>query len=326
MITGGAGWILSAQEFETSLSGAPNMNVIVRRVGLVIGSLCLLLILVATAGYAVSQRRITRKYEVAAESIPIPTDSLSIARGRHLARALAKCADCHGEDLGGRIMSDNPAMGRWATTNLTRGRGGIGGIMRDEDWVRAIRHAVGHDGRPLLIMPAIVYRNLSAGDVGQIVAYVKSVPPVDRELPPLTLGPVARGLIATNKVPFFDAARIDHTMRAPALAPAEGPTVEYGKYIVRTAGCDDCHGQALSGGKIETGDPAWPVAPNITPTGLQAYDEAGFFTAMRAGTRPGGSKINEAMPTAWTREMTDDEIRAVWLYLKTVPPRKFGAR
>src|ERR1019366_6820717 len=230
------------------------------------------------------------------------------------------------EDLGGRIMSDNPAMGRWTTTNLTRGRGGIGGSMRDEDWVGAVPHAVGPDGRPLLIMPALVYRNLSVGDVGQIVAYVKSVPPVDRELPPLTLGLVARGLIATNKVPFFDAARIDHTMRAPALAPAEGPTVEYGKYIVRTAGCDACHGPALSGGKIETGDPAWPAASNITPTGLQAYDEAGFFTAMRAGTRPGGSKINEAMPSAWTREKTDDEIRAVWLYLKTLPPREFGAR
>jgi cytochrome c553 len=198
--------------------------------------------------------------------------------------------------------------------------------MRDEDWVRAIRHAVGHDGRPLFIMPAIVYQNLSVGDVGQITAYVKSVPPVDRELPPLTLGPVARGLIATNQVPFFDAARIDHTMRAPAVAPAESPTAEFGRYIVRTAGCDDCHGPTLSGGKIETGDPAWPAAPNITPTGMQAYDETGFFTAMRTGTRPGGSKINEAMPSVWTREMTDDEIRAVWLYLKTVPPRKFGAR
>lgn len=302
------------------------MNVIVRRVGLVIGSLCLLLILVAAGGYAVSQQRITKKYVIAAESIPIPTDSLSIARGRHLARAMMKCVNCHGEDLGGGTVSDNPAMGRWTTPNLTRGKGGIGGIMSDEDWVRAIRHGVGHDGRPLLIMPAAVYRKLSVGDVGQLVAYVKSVPPVDREPPKLTFGPVARGLIATDKVPFFEAARIDHTMKAPALAPAEGPTAEYGKYIVSTAGCEACHGPTLAGGKIETGDPSWPPAANLTPTGLKAYDEAAFFTALRTGIRPGGSKINPVMPWPWAREMTDDEIRAVWLYLKTVPPREFGAR
>jgi mono/diheme cytochrome c family protein len=302
------------------------MTVIARRIALVVGSLVLLLVLVAAGGYVVSEVKIHHKYDIASESIPIPTDSLSIARGRHLARAMAKCTDCHGEDLGGRIMVSDPAMGKWVTSNLTRGQGGIGGTLRDDDWVRAIRHGVGHDGRPLLIMPAIVYQNLSAGDVGQIIAYVKSVPPVDRELPPLSIGPVARGLIATNTVPFFDAARVDHAVQAPALAPLDGPTPEFGKYIVHTAGCEDCHGPTLAGGKIETGDPSWPPAANITPTGLNEYDEAAFFTVLRTGVRPRGSKINEAMPWVWTREMTDDEIRAVWLYLKTVPPKEFGAR
>jgi mono/diheme cytochrome c family protein len=77
------------------------MNVIVRRAGLVIGSLCLLLILVAAGGYVASQQRITQKYAIATESIPIPTDSLSIASGRHHARAMQKCADCHGPTLAG---------------------------------------------------------------------------------------------------------------------------------------------------------------------------------------------------------------------------------
>ncbi len=302
------------------------MHLIVRRSGFVIGSLLLVVVAVAASGYVVSQRRIARTYDIAAESIPIPADSLSISRGRHLARAMAKCADCHGADLGGRIMGDDPAMGRWVSANLTSGKGGIGPAMRDEDWVRAIRHGVGRHGRSLFVMPAIVYRNLSVGDIGQIVAYVKSVPPVDRELPPMTFGVVARGLMATNKVPFFDAARVDHTTRALALAPPESPTAEFGGYIVRTGGCDDCHGPTLAGGRIESGDPKWPPAANITPTGLKAYDEAAFFTALRTGVRPGGSKIDEAMPWKWTREMTDDEIRAVWLYLKTVPPREFGAR
>jgi cytochrome c553 len=302
------------------------MNVIVRRAGLVVVSLLVLVVLVAAGGYSASQMRINRRYAVAAETIAIPTDSLSIARGRHLARAMAKCADCHAEDLGGRILGESGAMGRWVTVNLTRGKGGVGGVMRDEDWVRAIRHGVGHDGRSLFLMPSEIFQNLASGDVADIIAYVKSVPPVDRELPPLSFGPVARGLIATDKIPFFSAAYIDHSKPVRGDAPAPGPTAEYGNYIVHTAGCSGCHGPTLAGGKIEAGDPSWPPAANLTPTGLKAYDEAAFFTALRTGVRPGGTKINDAMPWVWTREMTDDEIRAVWAYLKTVPPREFGAR
>jgi mono/diheme cytochrome c family protein len=135
-----------------------------------------------------------------------------------------------------------------------------------------------------------------------------------------------RGLTASNKVTFFDASIVDHSRHAPALAPPEGPTVEFGDYIVHTAGCAGCHGPTLAGGKIEAGDPAWPPAANLTPTGLKAYDEAAFFTALRTGVRPNGTQINPAMPWKWAREMTDDEIRAVWLYLKTVPARELGAR
>jgi mono/diheme cytochrome c family protein len=302
------------------------MQVIVRRAGLVVGSLLVLVILLGAGGYAASQTRIARKYAVATETIPIPTDSLAIARGRHLARAMAKCADCHAEDLGGKILGENGAMGRWVTVNLTRGKGGVGGVMRDEDWVRAIRHGVGHDGRSLFLMPSEVFNNLAAGDVGDIIAYVKSVPPVDRELPPISFGPVARGLIATDKVPFFSAAFIDHSRPVRARGPAAGPTAEFGDYIVHTAGCASCHGPTLAGGKIETGDPSWPPAANLTPTGLKVYDEAAFFTALRTGVRPDGTKLNDAMPWRWAKEMTDDEIRAVWAYLKTVPPREFGAR
>ncbi len=302
------------------------MNVIVRRIGVVIGSLCLLVVLTAGGGYMVSQRNLTRKYDIGSETIPIPVDSASIARGRHLTRAMAKCTDCHGTDLGGRVMSESGAMGRWVAPNLTSGKGGVAGDLSDAEWVRAIRHGVGPDGRPLFLMPANVYQRLAVVDVGDIVAYVKSVAPVDRTFPEMTFGPVTRGLIATNKVPFLQAAVIDHAKRAPAMPPPAGPTVEFGDYIVHTAGCDACHGPTLAGGKIDVGDPSWPPAANLTPTGLKKYDEAAFFTALRTGVRPDGTRINEAMPWVFTREMTDDETRAVWLYLKTVPPREFGAR
>ena len=199
--------------------------------------------------------------------------------------------------------------------------------MRDEDWVRAIRHGVGHDGRSLFLMPSVVFQNLSAADVGAIIAYVKSVPPVDRELPPLSLGPVARGLIATDKVPFFSAALIDHSQaRARRRAGRRVRRPSSGTTSCTPRGAPSATARRSRAARSTTGDPSWPPAANLTPTGLKAYDEAAFFTALRTGVRPGGAKINDAMPWRWTREMTDDEIRAVWLYLKTVPPREFGAR
>ena len=88
-----------------------------------------------------------------------------------------------------------------------------------------------------------------------------------------------------------------------------------------------CHNAVLSGGKIAAGDPSWPPAANLTPTGIGTrYDEASFFKALRDGVKPDGAAINPAMPFRLTKEMTDDEIRAVWAYLKTVPAREFGAR
>ncbi len=301
------------------------MKVILRRVAIGAGALVALLVIAACVVYVMSERHVSRRYVVEAESIPIPTDSISIEHGRHLARAIAKCADCHTPTLGGQVFLDAPPIGRFVTMNLTRGKGGVGSVLSDADWVRAIRHGVGHDGRPLRIMPSDEYQHLSVGDVGAIIAYAKSVPPVDNELPGSTLGPVARVLLVANQMPLFAAEDIDHVAsHAPALAPEPGPTKEFGGYLVSTAGCQGCHGPTLSGGSIPGGDPSWPPAANITPTGLKAYDETSFMNTLRTGKRADGSKIKDPMPIAWTKEMTDDEIRAVWLYLKTVPPKEYG--
>jgi mono/diheme cytochrome c family protein len=224
------------------------------------------------------------------------------------------------------VLVENGAMGRWVPLNLTRGKGGVGAQLTDADFVRAIRHAVAPDGRKLMMMPSIEYVHLSAEDLGAIIAYVKSVPPVDKELPPTKLGPVARALLAANALPLYDADVLDHSI-APSVAMTPAPTVEYGRYLAVVGGCVGCHGPGLSGGKIATGPPDWPPSANLTPTGIGTrYTEASFFKALREGVRPEGAPINPAMPIGSTREMTDDEIRAVWAYLKTVPPKAFGGR
>jgi hypothetical protein len=61
-------------------------------------------------------------------------------------------------------------------------------------------------------------------------------------------------------------------------------------------------------------------------TGIGAWTEADFVRAMRVGKRPDGSAINTFMPWEIFRGMTDDELNAIWLYLRSVPPRAFAQK
>jgi mono/diheme cytochrome c family protein len=301
----------------------PQLRIRMKLLGKIIGGLLVVIVLLVGAAYLASASTVGKRFTITDPSPPIPTDSASIERGRHFARAITKCVACHGDDLGGEVMVDNMLLGRVASVNLTRGKGGLGNSLTDPQIVTAIRHGVGGDGRALFIMPSAMYQQLSDDDVAVIAAYVRSVPPVDRAEPVSRLGPLGRVLLATGKMNGIqEAFEIDHTARR-RIAPTAGPTAEYGGYLVTVSGCKLCHGPTLSGGEIQ-GPPSPVPASNITPEGLKAYDEASFFRALREGKRPSGTPINPVMPWKLTREMNDVEIRAVWSYLHTIPSKPFG--
>jgi mono/diheme cytochrome c family protein len=279
------------------------------------------LILVATAAvYGFSEARYRRQYAVASVAINVPTDSAAIARGAHLAQSFGACVECHGENLAGKVVFDDPAVGRVYGANLTRGKGGVGALLTDADIVRALRHGVGRDGRPLKVMPSTDYAHLTAGDVAAIVAWVKSRPAVDMVQPPVQIGPVGRALFIAGKLPILHAERIDHT-RSAEMSVVPGATAEYGRYVA-AVGCQGCHGVTLAGGPIQGGAPDWPPAANLTPAGsLKHWTAAGFATFLRTGKRPDGSAVGQVMPIRLTQHLTDEEVRALWLYLQTLPAR-----
>src|SRR3954449_6227471 len=98
------------------------------------------LLLVATIGiYAASSIRLNKAYQIADESITIPSDAASIERGRHLATSIGQCVDCHGDNLAGREFLNAPGIVRASSANLTAGVGGVGRTFSDADWVRALR-------------------------------------------------------------------------------------------------------------------------------------------------------------------------------------------
>lgn len=300
------------------------MKKILRVIGWMAGIVVLLLIVGGCALYVVSQRRLEHKFEVAGHPLSVPTDSLALARGQHVATALSKCVGCHAADLGGAWFIDEPPVARLYTSNLTRGKGGVGATYTDQDWERAIRHAVRPDGSPLMFMPSLEFQFLSNDDLGALIAYLKSVPPVDRERQKNSIGPIGRALYLKGDLVLVPAERIDHATHPTPVPMAV--SVEYGKYLSEVGGCTGCHGEGLSGGHIPGTPPDWKPAANITPAGIGHYKEEDFFRALREGMRPPGTPIDTLMPFRFTKLMTDDEIRSLWLFLKTVPPRQFGGR
>lgn len=283
----------------------------------VLGVVCLVgLLLLAVAGvYGTSEWRLRQSRAIPPQDLLIPDDSVTIERGRHLVTAITKCTECHGEGLGGQTMDLGP-LGKLTASNLTSGKGGVA-PKNDGEWVRAIRHGVRPDGRPLIFMPAMVFAHLDAADLAAIIAYVKSVPPVDHALPQSRLGPIGRLLIVTKPERLLPATGIDHAAPIPTVTPPS-LTPEYGRYLAITGGCTYCHGDNLKGG-LREGPPGTPLSADLTPTGPTAnWSQTDFATALRTGQRPDGTIINPFMPWRSTRLMTDEEIQAVWAYLRTL--------
>jgi mono/diheme cytochrome c family protein len=235
------------------------------------------------------------------------------------------CTGCHAEDLGGTTLIDARPFMRLAAPNLTGGEGGVAPHLDDADWVRAIRHGVGPDGRALAVMPSAAYQHLSDADLGAVIAYLERVPPVNRTGAARSFGPIARIQLAQGKFPLFRADGIDHAAVRRVSAPPPGITVEYGHYLADIAGCTDCHGPGLSGGPVAAAPPGAPPASNITPAGIGGWTEADFARALREGRGAAGRRLNELMPYRHLR-LTDDELRAVWRFVRSVQPKAFGNR
>lgn len=287
---------------------------ILRWVSRIVLVLLVLVALLVGYVYVASARLLARTYttDTNLPQVTLRSDPDSIARGKYLVDRGA-CRECHDKDLGGKLIEDSFAMGRLASANLTRGRGGLGATYADRDFVRAIVHGVKRDGHTLVYMPSADYQFTEA-DLGAVLGYLRSLPPVDREQPPAQIGPIARALGLFTDFPLTPAAHIDHATVHLAMPPSGSDAAAAGAYVVASAGCRGCHGVDLRGG----GGPP-PGAGNITPVGIGTWNERDFVSAIRDHKRPNGSAIDEAMPRVYG-QMSDDDLRAVFAFLKTVPP------
>jgi hypothetical protein len=140
---------------------------------------------------------------------------------------------------------------------------------------------------------------------------------VDHKIKPRYFTPLAKILLAAGMLGKLPAEAVSHAVHV--TAPARGVTVEYGKYLVDTNDCRTCHSQNLNGGPYP--NPTIKIiTPNLTLGGeVGFWSETDFMNAIHTGVTPGGRQLSEYMPWRVYKLFTDDELKAIYLYLQSVP-------
>lgn len=292
------------------------MGRVLRILGIILGGLVGVVLVAILIVFVVSNGKLAQAYPTPTETITVPTDADTLARGEYLVNMMG-CGDCHGENLAGTRFLEDPAFGYLPAPNLTTG--GVGATYSDTDYANALRHGIRPDGTTLLIMPSEHYYYLNDADTAAMIAYIKTVPAVTDELGTRSPGPILRMLLATGAFPVqaeVVAQRVNDAPR-PAAVP-QGATVEHGGYLANQ--CIGCHGLDLKGGVAQGDGGAEIPTPDITSGGQIAnYTQEQFIAAFRTGMRPDGSQISPVMPWATVGRATDEDLTAMYLYLSTLP-------
>lgn len=267
--------------------------------------------------YLMGNARLNRVYDFPASNIDVPQDAASIEHGKHRAQIL--CQGCHGEDLSGIDNWFNAGpLGTIDAANLTAGEGGVGNEFTTEDYVRAIRHGIGRDGKPIFMTAVPSTAHLSDEDLGAIIAYLKTVPAVDHGLDGERFTPLAKILLGAGVLGELPVETVSHEVHV--TDPDMSATVEYGEYLVNTNDCRICHGPELNGGPFP--DPTiTKISPNLTPGGeLGFWSEEDFVNVIQTGVTPSGHQLDpEFMPWPSYSKFYNEELQAIWLYLQSLP-------
>jgi mono/diheme cytochrome c family protein len=297
------------------------------------------LLLAAGAGAAAVETRWDRRFQAPYPQVHASADSALIERGAYLVYGPAHCAYCHTQpqqwaalDRGERVPLSGGypfvlPMGTFRSPNLTPDPETGIGRLDDAAIARVLRHGVMPDGRATL--PFMAFHGMSDDDLTAVLSYLRSQPAVRNAVPDRDPNFLGRALLAFVLEPHAAHAS------PPQVAPPQAPTVERGRYLAENvANCAGCHtkrsmldGRVL-GGHLAGGAPmpaeSIPgkvlVPPNLTPdpaTGrIATWTEDQFVARIRAGGTVPGSH----MPWRAFARMSDTDLRALYRYLRSIPP------
>ncbi|MGW8248803.1 MAG: c-type cytochrome [Acidiferrobacterales bacterium] len=255
-----------------------------------------------------------KTYSIPDFSISSEVSTADLALGERIVRSRTGCAECHGADLSGHTIIDVPPFAKISCPNLTPYA--LAG-KSDKELAMALRHGLRKDGTSIIFMPSYEYQNLSKSDVAAIIAYLRTIPSVEKANIPIKIGPIGKMLYALGKLPVLTPAAMINHEGGFVPKPKEGPTEEFGKYLVHSA-CIGCHRKTLTGGPIVGGAPDWPPASNIRFKGRTGWTKETFFKTMQTGfSATSGKGLRLPMAEA-VGKFNSMELTAVWLYLSSL--------
>ncbi|HEV8659449.1 MAG TPA: c-type cytochrome [Thermoanaerobaculia bacterium] len=264
---------------------------------------------------------------------PTATSDTTVARGESIVRNVAVCGQCHAADpehdvdgplSGGKEFRDW-RIGVARASNLTPDNATGLGTWSDAEIVRALRNGQRQDGRLLApVMPYEWFHEMSDDDAFAVARYLKSLAPARHEVKQSPSFWFKLGKLFLGPKPAITAS-----------APPRGATAEYGRYLSQHVGlCAECH--TPRGGIRSTPDKnqlfagmanppkGFPAKPsNLTPdveTGIGRWTETDFLQTLRSGVNPSGRSLKPFMPWRQIRRMSDDDLRAIYRYLRTLRP------
>ncbi len=296
-----------------------------KRAGLALGGMALLIGLAIVFILSFFPR------DIQVEDIEIPSTPERVERGRYLVNHVAFCMNCHSERdwnrVSGPVAAD--ARGRGAHHDLF-GDGGYPAAnitpfalaeWRDGEILRALTSGIGRDGAPLHPeMPYHTYANLTRSDAYAIIAYLRTLPPIEHT--------------PAQPKPSFLISLVGRMLPKPYAPPPEvdvHDSVALGAYLVRIAGCRSCHRSDFSGGMtLYFPEGATVESMNLTPVpgtrigNWEKEDFIGVFKSFtdedtRATVVPEGG-MNSVMPWIQYSDMTERDLGAIYDYLRTLPP------
>lgn len=324
---------------------SPILKRILKILAWIVGAIIVLIIALVLYINATWDKPVSRRVP----QMTAPRDSAHIVRGEFLFKNSATCWMCHGPNRspngppsGGAVedLRDlGPGFGVWYIPNITADEETGIGKWTDGELVRLLREGIKKNGRPVFIMPAERFNGLSDDDVLSVVAYLRSLPPVNNKVPDHQPSLVAKALFA------FGVIKAQPEVVGAIQTPPRDITVKWGKYLTAHASlCMDCHSPVdintgqfykdslLTGGNFPFGKkgpgqpedaPAFAFGRNLTSDpelGIGSWTEEQFLLAVRTGMRPDSTVLTNHMPYAYIGLWPEDDLKAVFLYLKSVAP------
>lgn len=276
----------------------------------------LIITVIISAIFLITESDRLRTYPLTEYDLDIPEDSVSIAHGERIFK-LRGCVDCHGTNLSGKIIESGILTGTIVAPNLTPSPASPIYDYRPEDLVRVIREGVKPNGKSVIMMPSHKFQVIHKRDIESLIAYIRSVEPVNRRLPSTSLNfPVRLYYFVNRSLALFPA----NMVKRPVEFEEEEPMSRIAKGEYLASSCVGCHGHHLEGGSIPGAPPYWPDAPDLTTTGVAGeWTFQEFKRSLQEGISADGTHMDEKyMPWPAFGQLTDEEFEMLWEYMQTL--------